>query len=357
MPDLIQYKCPNCGGALEFSSGTQKMKCPFCDSEFDVDALKAYDDVLKDDMQFESTPGQEWLSEEQQGMALYLCQSCGGQVITEETTAATKCPYCGNVVVMAGNLSGELRPDLVIPFKKDKEEAKKALFNHFKGKKLLPRVFKDQNHIDEIKGVYVPFWLFDANSHADVRYHATRVRHWSDSRYNYTETSHFAATRVGDVDFEGVPCDGSSKMDDALMDSLEPFDMSEAVDFQTAYLAGYLADKFDVTTEDSTERARLRIKKSVEDLFRTTVTGYSSVNVESSGVVLKHAHARYGLFPVWILNTTWKNNKYVFAMNGQTGKLVGDLPCDKGKAARVFWLTALGVAAAAYALFLWLGVF
>ena len=351
MAELIEYKCPNCGGAIEFSSELQKLKCPFCETEFELSALKAYDESLKvgqDDISLDETPGAEWLSEEQEGMALYVCKSCGGEIITDKNTSATACPYCGNNIVMTGNLSGELRPDLVIPFKKNREEAKSALFKHFKGKTLLPKVFKSENHIDEIKGVYVPFWLFSANAAGDISFRATRVRSWSDSRYNYTETSHYSVRRSGEVDFSSVPCDGSSKMDDALMDSLEPFDMTDAVDFQTAYLAGYLADKFDVTAADSRERAQKRMKKSVEEAFQKSVSGYATVAVESSAVTLKNARAKYALFPVWLLNTTWRGNRYVFAMNGQTGKLVGDLPVDKGKAARMMWgVTALAAALAA----------
>lgn len=89
-----------------------------------------------------------------------------------------------------------------------------------------------------------------------MRYRATKVCTWSDSNYNYTETSHFMIHRSGSVSFEHVPVDGSSKTADDLMESIGPYEFSEAVDFQTAYLAGYLADKYDVTAEESIERAR-----------------------------------------------------------------------------------------------------
>lgn len=146
---------------------------------------------------------------------------------------------------------------------------------HYKGKKLLPKIFKKENHIDEIKGVYVPFWLFDADADADIRYKATRVRTWSDSDYDYTETSYYSIGRSGDIGFDRVPVDGSSKMPDDLMESIEPFKFEDAVDFKTAYLAGYLADKYDVTAEQSIDRANERIKRSTEDAFASTVEGVS----------------------------------------------------------------------------------
>lgn len=162
---------------------------------------------------------------------LTICKSCGGEIVGDETTAATACPSCGNPVVMTGQFSGALRPDYVIPFKLDKKAAKAALMKHYGGKKLLPKVFQDQNHIDEVKGVYVPFWLFDADVDAHVRYKATRIRTWSDSEYDYTETGYFSVVRGGSIGFERVPVDGSSKMADDLMESIEPFDFSGADDF------------------------------------------------------------------------------------------------------------------------------
>lgn len=360
MPQVLEYKCPCCGGKIEFDSSIQKMKCPFCDTEFEMETLKNYDEVLKeeksDDLNWDTHAGSDWMPGEEEGMRIYVCSSCGGQVIADETTAATHCPFCGNPVVMMSQFSGDLKPDYVIPFKLDREAAKQAMKKHLSGKKLLPKAFKSQNHIDEIKGVYVPFWLFDASANADITYRATRVRSWSDSTYDYTETSYFALQRAGDLEFERVPVDGSSKMADDLMESIEPFDFSDAVDFQTAYLSGYLADRYDVTAEQSIDRANERIKRSTENAFRNTVHGYSTVSVENSSVRLNNGKAKYALYPVWVLNTTWRGKKFLFAMNGQTGKFVGDLPVDKGAWWRWFGLyTAIfGAAACLVRWLIWL---
>ncbi len=348
MPALQEYKCPCCGAGITFDSGLQKLKCPYCDTEFDVETLAAYDEVLKQsesDFHWETNAGSEWTPGEAEGMRIYACRSCGGEIVGDATTAATSCPFCGNPVVMMPQFAGTLKPDLVIPFQLDKNAACEGFKKHLEGKRLLPKVFKDENHIDEVKGIYVPFWLFDADADADIRYKATRTRFWSDSRYNYTETSYYAVSRSGTVRFSGVPVDGSRKMADDLMESLEPYDISKAVDFRTAYLAGYFADKYDVSAEDSVGRANERVKRSTEEAFAGTVTGYSSVVPESTSIRLSSGKTRYVLFPVWLLNTTWKGAKYVFAMNGQTGKFVGDLPLDKAAKNRWFWGVAAGVAA------------
>ena len=350
MAQLIEYKCPCCGGAVEFNSSVQKMKCPYCDTEFEMDVLQAYNEDLQneeeDALSWESPAGGEWQEGETDGMRVYICESCAGEIIGDENLGATKCPYCGNNVVIKGQFSGDLKPDYVIPFKLDKKSAKEAFKKHLEGKRLLPKLFKDENHLEEIKGMYVPFWLFDAEVNGHIRYRATRVRTWSDSNYIYTQTNFYSVVRGGMVGFERVPVDGSTRMLDEWMESLEPYDFSEAVDFQTAYLAGYLADKYDVSADASVERANNRIRQSMEDIFRSTISAaYTSVARENGSINIQNGQAKYALYPVWVLTTKWQDKTYLFAMNGQTGKFVGELPTDKG-AYWKYWGMFTGIFAA-----------
>lgn len=341
MPQIEDFKCPNCGGAVSFQPDVQKLKCPYCNAEFDVGAAQAAAQSIGDDnIQWQSIPNNTF-SEEDSDVVTYVCNSCGGSILCEKNTVATSCPYCDSPVVMSENVAGILKPDYVIPFKLTKEQAKEALKNHLSKKFFMPKIFKQENHLDEIKALYVPFWLFDTDADGKIRYRATRTRVWSDKDYTYTETSFFLCYREGSIAFERVPVDASEKVANDLTESLEPFDMNEAVPFETAYLAGFLADKYDVSDTQSTERANERVKRSVEDAFMDTVNGYTSVTVQDSSVTTINANARYALLPVYILNTTWKGKKYVFGMNGQTGKFVGNLPLDKGKFAR--WLIGLGL--------------
>lgn len=360
MSTLLEYKCPCCGGKIEFDSTQQKMVCPFCDTSFDVDTLKKYDEQLnnkqEDKLDWEESAGSQWAEGETDGMRVYTCQSCGGEVVGDANTAATACPFCDNPVIMTGQFMGDLKPDYVIPFKLDKETAKASLTKHFKGKILLPKVFKDQNHIDEIKGIYVPFWLFDADADADIHYKATRVRHWSDSNYRYTETKFYSVHRAGTIGFNRIPVDGSSKMDDDLMESIEPYNTNDMVDFQTAYLSGYLSDKYDVDEASSVGRANERVKASTESMFASTVQGFNTVVPDRTRIQLSNSKAKYALYPVWILNTSWNNTKYTFAMNGQTGKFVGNLPMDKGLFAKYLAGITAGATALAFGIqyLLWL---
>lgn len=352
MSEMIQdYKCPCCNGSIAFDSGLQKMKCPYCDTEFEMETLKELDAGLSEerpeDMQWD-TDGSEWQADESGALRSYVCNSCGGEIVADEVTAATSCPFCDSPIVLTDRLSGSRRPDIVIPFRFDKEAAKKGLADHLKGKRFLPKAFSSSNHIDEIRGVYIPFWLFGADADADMRYRATKVRSWSDSNYNYTETSYFAVLRSGSLGFDDVPVNGTTKLEDDLMESIEPFEMNGAVDFQTAYLAGYLADKYDIDADSSVSRANERVKRSTENAFAGTVQGYTTVTPEFSSIRLHNGKARYALLPVWILNTTWNGQKYTFAMNGQTGKFVGNLPTDRAAFWKWFALFTVIFGAAAY---------
>ena len=362
MSDLLEYKCPCCGGAIAFDSASQKMKCPYCDTEFDVETLIAYDAELKKDEEKTDSPSNlgsydensgsgDWQEGECDNMVSYVCDSCGGEIVGDENLAASSCPYCGNPVIIKHNFSGMLRPDFVIPFKLDRVQAKKAMAEHLRGKKLLPGAFKDEAHIDEIVGCYVPFWLYDAKANASMRYRATRTSTWSDSRYIYTRTDHFLLTREGSVSFQRVPEDGSSKMNDDYMESVEPYDYSALTDFQTAYLAGYFADRYDLDAQANAPRAEARMKASTEKAFSATVGGYVGVTPESSNINYSDENTSYAMLPVWVLNTKYKGKVYRFAMNGQTGKFIGELPCDRGK----YWMwvaIVFGISAAVCALIL-----
>lgn len=348
---VTNYKCPACTGPIHFDSSSGKMVCDYCDSVFEVSEIE---ELYKDENAAAAAhageqPEDEWsfdneLMDEASGVKAYNCPSCGAQLICDETTAATSCPYCGNPTIIPASLSGALKPELIIPFKLDKEAAKEALREHFRGKKLLPALFAEENRLDEIKGVYVPFWFFDAEARAEAEFSGTKIRTWSDRDYNYTETRFYALERCGRAIFDNIPVDASEKMSDELMQSLEPFDYSQAVEFKTSYLSGYFADRYDVPPENCVETANNRVRESSMDLLRSTTGGYLSVTQRSGRVRVTNGKAKYALLPVWLLNTTWNGEKFLFAMNGQTGKFIGNLPVDKKNAWKFRLLYGGGIA-------------
>lgn len=342
MAQLLEYKCPACGASLQFDSDSQQVVCPYCDSSFSPQSLIDYDAFLQQDAANAESDTWEkdaslWEKDEATGLNVYVCGACGGEVLGDDTLASARCPFCDNTVIMKRQFTGEWKPDLVLPFKLDRETAKEAFKKHLFGKKLLPKVFRSEATIEEIKGIYVPFWLFSSDVQTNVRYKGTRTRIWSDGKYDYSETSYYALLRGATSHFERLPVDGSEKMDDALMDSLEPFDFRQAVDFQTAYLSGYFSDRYDVSSDDSVARAKMRFRNTMERRLRETTGGYSSVAAETSTSSEHNNRREYALLPVWLLHVRWKEKLYTFAMNGQTGKFVGNLPLDK-KRYWLYWL-------------------
>ena len=344
---VTNYQCPSCTGPLHFVGESGQLECDYCGTKYEVAVIEQlYADkeqaaaAAGSDLQWDmSGVGSEWSAEEAAHMRGYSCPSCGAQIICEATTAATACPYCGNPTIVPGQFTGQLRPDCVIPFKLDKQAALQALSKYYKGKRFLPKSFADKNHIEEIKGIYVPFWLFDGEADASMRFLATKVHKYTRGEYEVTDTDHYRVEREGRVVFEKVPVDGSSKMPDAHMDAVEPFEYADLKPFSSAYLPGYLADKYDVDSVTCGERANERIRTSTENAFAATAGGYATLKPEYSHINLKKGDVKYALMPVWLLSTKWKENDYLFAMNGQTGKLIGDLPVDKGK----YWSWFAGI--------------
>lgn len=365
---VTNYKCPACTGPMYYDGDKNRLQCDYCGSSYSVEEVEA---LLADETEAavqeaeaeqassETQPDVDISYEEyeeeneethwelEDGMMAYNCPSCGAELICDETTAAMSCPYCDNPTIIPASVSDTLKPDLIIPFKLDKEAAKSALHQHMKGKKLLPKIFSDENHIDEVKGVYVPFWLYDTDVHGDFVFSGTQVRTWADHEYTYTETRYFDLERGGDMSFVNVPVDASVQMDDDLMESIEPFDLSQAVEFKNAYLAGYFANRYDLTADENRQRANERVKNSVYSAFQGTTMGYLSTGTKQANVRVRRSRAKYAFYPVWILNTTWRGKKYTFAMNGQTGKFVGDLPIDKSL--RWKWHAIYGLAFSALA--------
>lgn len=375
MPSQItNYQCPACTGPLHYSGSTGRLECEYCGSSFDVaeieklyaekDAAAAAamekeqtaaeesqdqadvqprweDSGSEDDVPDDSAFSTDWGADAEK-MRAYSCPSCGAELLCEETTAATSCPYCGNPTIVPGKFAGAMRPELVLPFKLDKQSAIRALKQHYRGNPFLPRVFSEENHIEEIKGVYVPFWLFDETVTGDARFAARRMRVRREGDYEVTSIDHFAVRRSGTASFSRIPADGSKKMPDDYMDSLEPYDYGELKEFSTAYLPGYLADQYDVSAKDCAARADRRCVASTEALLEQDVMGYSSINLVEMQSKVQHGAVHYALLPVWLLNTKWNGKNYLYAMNGQTGKFVGELPVSKKRVwAATGLLTAL----------------
>ena len=338
----VSYKCPNCGAPLTFLPGKKTVTCEYCGTEFEISAIE---ELFRDKQELAARAaeaqeakwatddaGSEFTDDEAKTLHAFTCSSCGAELVCDENTMATECVYCGNPTMIPKRFDGMLKPDFVIPFKKTKQEAVAALKEFYKGRMLLPSDFTANNRVEAIQPMYVPFWLFDSNVSAQVDFRAERIRRYSDGDYNVTETEVYKCRREGTMRFKRIPVDGSKKMDDDYMDSIEPFDYKDMVEFSAAYLTSYLADKYDMDAEACTPRANERVENSTIEILKSTVQNYDAVQVESAAVMKDTGKVSYAMVPVWILTTRYNNKPYTFMMNGQTGKFVGSLPYDTTKA-------------------------
>lgn len=337
---VLELKCPCCDATLVFGGQNQRMTCEYCGNEFDLETLKACAECAavpqETNLQWDETEKAEWSDASQSGIRAFLCEACGGELLTDDHTAATFCPYCGNAAILPGRLSGGLRPEGVIPFQTTKEDAKAAFQSLCRGKPLLPKFFREEQQLENITGIYVPFWLYDCGADLNGSYKATRIHTWSDANYTYTKTDHYLLRRQADAVFSGIPMDASTKMDDRFMESIEPYDYSGLKDFDTLYLSGYLADKYDVEAKSGEERIRQRVENAMEDALQQSFLGYATVLPTTRQIQIAHSQAKYVLLPVWMLNTKYRGKTYTFAMNGQTGKMTGTLPVCRKRAAGWF---------------------
>ena len=347
MSEVNQFQCPCCGARLIYDGEKEQMTCQYCDSTFSMEQVKA-EEAAKEEMAAGSNMNWETSSSSSSVICGpdgkiegYSCNACGAQMVADENTAATECPYCGNFSIIKTSFSGMYKPDVVLPFMISKEKAQDALKDFTKGKKLLPDSFVNKNRIDTITGLYVPFWLYSCHADGTIFYEGVKSKKWEDDDYRYVKKDHYRLIRSGDMDFTRIPVDAATKMDDATMDSLEPFDLSKAVEYDAAYFSGYLADKYDVQEIDARPRANERVENTFRERLREEVKDFEEVKSTTENINLSNAKAEYAMLPVWMMTTQYEGKSYIFGINGQSGKLVGSLPIDKGKATMQFCVTAL----------------
>lgn len=336
----ITYQCPNCNGALEYDNEKGRFRCFYCDSHFDEQQIKehfAENESMKLD---QADP--EQLSDEQKQIeeftgasALYSCPNCGAGVICTELEASVRCHFCHTPVILSGRLSGEYKPDLILPFATTREAAEASFKEYTKGKFLLPGGFKKNAEIIKISALYVPYWLKSGIANVHTEASCTKVRTWRVGDVRYTNTKYYSAAREADLAFIRVPCDGSKRIEDSLMESIEPFNYSGVKPFSMSYLSGCAAEKYDVPMAEAEQRIDARVCEAATELMKSDIKsmGYTTVNVTNSYINYKNKTAVYALLPVWFLNYRYGGKDYPFVMNGQTGQRFGVLPVSKLKTA------------------------
>lgn len=372
----VAYKCPNCSAGLTFNPKSGGFDCEFCGGHFTQEQLDsitaasietipdAYSEEelrnieaqaesiaqgrLSDEEKYNNHPKNE---EETRHFAeenrLYMCPTCGAEIITESELSATAiCHYCHSPIVLSGRLEGQYCPDMLIPFKKTKEDALRGFDEWTKKKKFfLAKGFGAPESLAKIQGIYVPFWLTDCITEgtlvAECYKNVSSVR---SGDYIINTEKKYTVVRQGTLEFSKIPADGSLKADDALMESIEPFDYNDLVDFKMSYLSGHNAEKYDVTKEQVYPRIDKRATDQTKTEFNNSVKGYSRKIIKTEGYRVKGVRWKYVMLPLWFLSFKYKGKYYYYSMNGQTGKFGGTLPVNKPKLALFSFGIPAGVA-------------
>ena len=323
----VDYKCPNCKATLRFNPKKGNWVCDYCGSDLTLKDLKTNDETFKKT---------KVKSKKVITMDGYQCKNCGAKIAVDENVAATSCIYCKSTAILKDKLTEEFEPKYVIPFSNIKQDAINAFKNVCKGKILAPKEFSDEKNIQEMTGIYIPFWLIDCKVDGDIEANAKKVSTFKVGDYMHTKTDVYSAIRSGEIEFNKIPVDGSIRFDDAIMNSIEPFDYNGLQEFNHSYLSGFLAEKYDVDKEKGSESTDKRAKETLTDQLKGQLREYTSYTLKNTNINVNNTNVDYVLLPVWMLNIKYKDKIYTFAMNGQTGKLIGDIPWNKTKAAIMF---------------------
>lgn len=342
----ISIKCPNCGGELIFDPKSQKYKCEYCGSDFALDEIETEDTKAQDTSDsaqtaesgagteaFEQAASDDSGAEHQDGSAVvYTCPSCGAQIVTDQTTAATFCYYCHNPVLLSEQLTGEFHPDQIIPFEIDRKQAEQHFLDFVQKKKFVPNAFFQKNQIEKLTGIYFPYWVYNAEVDGALSAEGSKIRVWVAGDEEITETRIFRMEREGRVSLNEITKHALKKSDQVLAEGVLPYDFSKAEPFHMGYLSGFYAEKRDIEYCELQDEVQNEVKKYTLDMLEDTIQGYTGVHVLSDHIRTVDEHWSYTLLPVWTVTYKGSNGKiYYYSMNGQNGKTFGELPIDRKK--------------------------
>ena len=333
--DTLENRCPACRASIKFNPKLGKWKCDYCGSEFTLEEMQKHSDNASTEKKNRKDAKVE---DDNIEYVQYHCESCGAEIIADSETAATFCVYCGNTAILQSKLSGKFSPDLVIPFKNTKEDAIEAFKGLSKGRPLMPKNFNNETNIEKIRGIYIPFWLFDINNSGEIEMSATTTETWRIGDTRYTKTNYYRVIRGGTMDYVKIPIDGSTRFDNDIMNTIEPFDYNELVQYNHAYLSGFYAEKYDQDAKDVFAEAADRSINSTKEVFKNDTRAYATKTIVKDNVIAKENNRYYAMLPVWMVNVKYKDKMYIFAMNGQTGEFIGNIPLDVGKAFLYFFI-------------------
>lgn len=321
---MANYKCPKCGAPIVFKPEIGGFKCDYCYSSFsEAELTSAVENASKGVSETTQAPS---------GMQGYQCGNCGAEVVVGDTSHTAFCFYCHSPIVIGDRLKNEFKPDLIIPFKIDKKTAIQKFLNWAKGKKYTPNDFTSTMQQEKMTGVYLPYWFANYDAHVDYTAEGIEQRTWTSGRKEYTETKTYQIKRSGSVELENINALAFDKIDSNLINAVGKFDLDEIQKFSPGYLAGFFSEQYNKNAEEIVpmldEKAHQEIKYQIAASCQ-----YSRVRNEVNNSTIQRTALRYTLLPTWVLSYIYKGKPYVFAVNGQTGDVMGEAPLSTAKIA------------------------
>ena len=273
------------------------------------------------------------------------CSSCGGSLVVKDVELSTFCAYCGQPTIMTEIMSAYNEPDYIIPFKVTIEEAENSI-----RKLIKKRIFSPKNLCDfaitDIKGIYMPFWLFDIKM-------SDKIYLMENSGSVYTIPFEKKYYREAECIFNNIPCGRVNKINSQLFYELNPFDMTQLREFNAGYLSGFYSE---ISNEESKHIDPV-ITKMLSNLFEEEVKKSVDISIKNIDIIRQDQQIQIlnnpqsALLPVWFLECKYKDQIYILLVNGQSGKTVGVVPVDWKKF--IFCVIALGITFAITTALIW----
>ncbi|MCM1178900.1 MAG: hypothetical protein NC347_01490 [Clostridium sp.] len=307
------YECPNCGGNLRFDIVSQQLACGHCNAQFSPDEITKDRDA-EESRDYEVT--------------VFTCPQCAGEIYSTDNTAAGFCSFCGASTILSSRLRREQKPDFIIPFKKTKEDCKTEYIKRVKKAVFAPKELKNPKYIDGFRGIYMPYWVYYFTQKGFLLIKGTQSHRSGD----YDITEHFDLT--GDLDnyYKGLSFDASSSFADNISERIAPFDVKNMRSFTPSILSGFYADIPDV----GEEIYRMDAEEEVNEQTTNYLKHHSEVgrySIDLGGNLADKYHTKceavnLAMLPVWFMSYRNKDRVAYATVNGQTGKVIADLPVD-----------------------------
>ena len=330
-------KCPSCGGAMEFNPSNGKMTCPYCGYEEEIQV--EHRGFVAQELDFSTAGDDDASCDWGTATKTVICKSCGAETVYDVNEMANVCPYCGSNQVMEQENGKVMAPGGVVTFQISAKEASER-FREWIGRKFFcPKLAKDSAKPKAFKGVYAPFWTFDSNTKSTytAEYGIDHVEEDKDGK-KHTTTDWYRTSGKYKRFFDDLLISASSKQNEQMLEGLEPYDTTKAVEYKPEYMAGFAAEKYSVKVKDAWEKA----KKKIQSMLRRDVEekiqherACDHVRDVRINTVHEDVTYKYLLLPVWISSFQYKDKVYHFMINGQTGKVSGETPISWIKVAIV----------------------